>query len=531
VKRFLHWSLSYRLALLTTPLFLLLFVLQAAAQSASGDISPYSLEIDPSANLYPSGTPGFVDWVRDSLPNTDPASLVNSIATGIIPNLTGAPGGTGHWNGVRIVDGIDGGDRDIFLTGGKENDLSTWNIGKGTVGSSKYDITQAYLANNQQSLYFGMERRGNNGTTAFDFEFNQLAPNPATPLLPTRSIGDVLFTFEMSGSGSSGSAVPHYFVWNGAKYIERIPPPPSLVSSINNVDTPAAPWGYVNSKGAWVLGTIPRFEFAEASVSLADAFPNFTPCNNRAFVQVRTRSSASDTSDLKDTTHIFEFLFGGPEAVPSFAINCAAQFSYDGTQSTDSMSGHNVAYSWDFTPPAGVTLAGAGLTGPDSGGTYHSTSASGVVNVGLSAGVDSATIAARLTVIEGTACTDSSDVVSVTVLRPLSAAITQKLMDGNTLTVTLTGSAPGATALQWQRLNSSGVWVDIAGANGSAFTYSSFEADSAPTVQNFNINGEAYQGKLFQVQIRLHAFRVIGGLTCEAFSPPLTVKKVIAVDP
>ena len=114
------------------------------------------------------------------------------------PKPNSAPGGAGHWNGVRIVDGIDGADQDIFLTGGKENDLSTWNIGPGTVGSSKYDITQAYLANNQQSLFFGMERRGNNGTTAFDFEFNVLAPNPATPLVPTRSVGDVLFTFEMN---------------------------------------------------------------------------------------------------------------------------------------------------------------------------------------------------------------------------------------------------------------------------------------------------------------------------------------------
>jgi hypothetical protein len=36
----------------------------------------------------------------------------------------------------RIVDGIAGNDRNIFLTGGKENDTTTWNIGPGTVGSS-----------------------------------------------------------------------------------------------------------------------------------------------------------------------------------------------------------------------------------------------------------------------------------------------------------------------------------------------------------------------------------------------------------
>ncbi|PYJ03200.1 MAG: hypothetical protein DME25_12955, partial [Verrucomicrobia bacterium] len=234
--------------------FLLLGVLaslalagRSVAQVVSGNISPNSLEIDlPSANLQPSGAAGFVDWIKDSLPNTDTPSLVNSIATGIAPGVTGATGGKGHWNGVRIVDGIAGNDADIFLNGGKENDTTTWNVGPGTVGSSKYDITQAYLANNQTTLYFGMERRGNNGTTAFDFEFNQVGPAGGSSYIPTRTIGDVLFTFELNGSGSSGSATPHYFIWNGSMYAEQIPAPSSLVSSINNADTPAAPWGFVD---------------------------------------------------------------------------------------------------------------------------------------------------------------------------------------------------------------------------------------------------------------------------------------------
>src|ERR1051325_8647231 len=215
------------------------------AAAVVGNISPASIEIDPSANLYPGV--GGLDWVKDSTSNTDPASLSNSIATGIIPNLTGRTGGTGHWNGVRIVDAVDGNEQDIFINGGKENDTTTWTIGPGSVGSAKYDITQAYLANNQSTLFFGMERRGNNGTTAFDFEFNQAQPNPAAPYIPTRTLGDVLFTFELSGSGSSGSATPHFFTWNGSAYVEQATLP-SLVSVINNADIPAAPWGFVNSK-------------------------------------------------------------------------------------------------------------------------------------------------------------------------------------------------------------------------------------------------------------------------------------------
>jgi hypothetical protein len=435
----------------------------------------------------------------------------------------------GHWNGVRIVDGIAGNDKDIFLTGGKENDTSTWNIGPGTVGSSKYDITQAYLANNQQSLFFGMERRGNNGTTAFDFEFNQKAPNSATPLIPNRTVGDVLFTFEVSGSGSSGSATPHYYVWTGSLYAERSLH--GMVSSINQSPVPAAPWGYVDSRGQWVLGSIPNFSFAEAAVNIAEAFPNFNPCNTSAFVQVRTRSSAVATSDLKDTTKVFEFRFAGPTAVASFDPNCFQQFTYSSAGSRDTDGGTTLSYVWDFLPPAGVTLSGSGVTGPDSGGFYHSTAAGGLVTVNLPSGVASADVKVRLNVFQGSGCSTSTALQNVNVLSRLTAAITSKVANGNNMSVALTGSAPSATSVQWQKLDRSGNWVDISGATAATYAYSSFEADSDPVVKSFVIEGITYQGKQWSVQLRLRAQRVAGGDVCEAVSAPVTLKKVLAVDP
>ncbi len=494
-----------------------------------GNIQPLAIEIDrPSANLYPSNNVGFVDWVKDSLTNTDTPSLVNNIATGIKPNETGASGGTGHWYGVRIVDGVDGAEQDIFLNGGKENLTNTWNIGAGSIGSSKYDITQAYLANNNQKLFFGMERRGNNGTTAFDFEFNQLPP--INSYFPNRTTNDVLFTFEMQGSGGSGSATPHFFIWDGTKYQEQIPPPSSLVSSINQADIPAAPWGYVDSKGKWVLGNIPRFEFAEASVDLTQTFPNFVPCNTTAYVQVRTRSSATDTSDLKDTTKIFEFSFGGPQAVPQLATTCSPQFTYDATSSINSNGGTNsgLSYLWNFTPPAGVTLTGSGITGPDGSGVYHSTNTTGTVDVGL-VGI-SATIDATLIAIESGSCSNVSSVVSITVANSLTAAITNKTMNGSNLSVTLAGSAPGATSVQWQRLGASN-WVNIAGAVSNSLTYSNFQSDATGVVTNFDVGTDPYQGQVYEVLLRFLATRTNSTTTCNATSAPIKVKKIIGVDP
>jgi hypothetical protein len=397
---------------------------------------PGAIEIDvPSANLYPGGSTAScstigsattLDWVKDCATNTDAPSLVDSIATGIQPGVTGRSGGTGHWNGVRIVDGIAGNDQDIFLTGGKENDTSTWNVGPGTVGSSKYDATQAYLASNKTMLFFGMERRGNNGTTAFDFEFNQAAP--ASTYIPTRTVGDVLLTFEMQGSGGSGSAVAHYFKWNGSTYVEQSSLPAGTVTSINqDTTTPAAPWGHVDSKGAWVGGNLARFEFAEAQVPLS-ILPGVNACGGHAFVEVRTRSSSTDTSDLKDTTKIFRFDFARPTA-------------------TASKTGANATSS-------SVNLSGS--------------------------------------------ATDISN-----------------------------------PQFQWQR-KSGANWVNIANATSSTLTYSSFEADDAPETVNFSLSSPAsaagaYAARLYVVELRLHVSD--GTATCSADSAPVTVKKLVAVDP
>ena len=65
----------------------------------------------------------------------------------------------------------------------------------------------------------------------------------------------------------------------------------------------------------------------------------------------------------------------------------------------------------------------------------------------------------------------------------------------------------------------------------TARVYSSFETDSAAAVQNFNIDGVGFKGKLFQVPVRLHAERVFAGVTCAADSASVALKKVIAVDP
>ena len=392
------------------------------ASADNGNIGTSSIEIDTvnQANLYPSpatkclaspstdfdATPNtnVVDWVKDCSANTTDFSASNSAAQ------------RGHLNGFRVVDGVAGSDQDIFLTGGKEELLGTWNPGPGTVGSSKYDITQAYIANNSSQAFFGMERRGNNGTTAFDWEFNRLAPSASNPdYIPTRSECDVLVTFEMQGSGSSGSAVPFLFRYDdplvantgsgGALDCSGYTPAtgyngdvaqsghyvavsaPGVVTSINNAAVHSAPWGTVDSKGAWTTGDIDRFQFAEASVPLSLLGISSTDvCSSVArYLQVRTRSSSTDTSDLKDLTKIKNFQFFAPvNPDQTLTTNCDSQFHFASSLQSGTPT-------WTFSiPDSGgqqtpVTLTGVGTTTVSA--KQHQNNASTWTSSGLSGDV------------------------------------------------------------------------------------------------------------------------------------------------
>jgi hypothetical protein len=176
-------------------------------------------------------------------------------------------------------------------------------------------------------------------------------------------------------------------------------------------------------------------------------------------------------------------------------------------------------------------MCGAGITGPDANGVYSSTLLAGAADVTYPSGVSSATIKVNLTVTEGQNCSGSSGDVNFNLLSPLTVAITEKSMVGSTLTVNLTASGPTGTSFQWQRLDSSTTWANISGATSSTLAYSSFEADSTASVVNLDIGGDAYQGQLYQVQVRVVGQRTANGVLCSATSAPITLKKVLAVDP
>ncbi|MFL5733113.1 MAG: hypothetical protein ACJ78Q_07900, partial [Chloroflexia bacterium] len=155
-------------------------------------------------------------------------------------------------------------------------------------------------------------------------------------------------------------------------------------------------------------------------------------------------------------------------------------------------------------------------------------------NVGLpSSGVlsQTATKASVHTVAEaGTPSTISTTPGSVVVDRVLSAVATKTGADGSTLCATVTGATNGATSLQWQRFDGTS-WVNITGATSATLSYCNFAADATPGPVSFSIGADNYTGKLYSVQLRLHAERNLHGNLCSTDSAPVTVKLVNAVDP
>ena len=101
---------------------------------------------------------------------------------------------------------------------------------------------------------------------------------------------------------------------------------------------------------------------------------------------------------------------------------------------------------------------------------------------------------------------------------------------GTDLTVTASASPTTLASYQWQKRTGASSWANISGATGSSITYSNFEADDfdGASATSFSLGGDSYAGKIYAVDLRVHGTDSSG---CSDDSDPVTVKKVIAVDP
>jgi hypothetical protein len=230
-------------------------------------------------------------------------SVVGPVAAAVPPstfeagdgNLTPA-GGTDWANVGPVSVGTDrtshAGDNS-FKRGSKENDACGF-ITTHPVPPNKADIIRFYVAGEavagQNFAYVAWVRDDAHGDVNFTVEFNQSKLFCPNGVQPQKTIGDILFEFQIhpgSFNGSPGTVVPQIRRWEGSRWSGPSPLGPIAEGSINSQGPVIDP----------IAGTtLDTSDFGELSINLTAAADG--RCFNNAVI--KSRASRSFTAALKD---------------------------------------------------------------------------------------------------------------------------------------------------------------------------------------------------------------------------------------
>jgi hypothetical protein len=314
-------------------------------QFASASSSTAGFEID--ANLYSSSA---TDWTA------------GTTGTGVINLDTSTSARCDQLStdtALLICDPVKS-DSTTFPGGSKESSPPGWLPIQTSQVTPKTDITNVTVNGRIDAdtkvpvIVNSMERLPKAGDVHLDFEFNQSVTGldsngaPTSSSVPTRQVGDLLIAYDLGGSvsnnlgamnvrvfkakaniGGCGATCVGYDYANpdvnssgGATLIDPSdcgdvgkPACTGVTAGMNTSEITAPPWQSYDSQYQ-LTDTIQPFGFAEASIDIQKATGQQNVCVN--FVTVKSRSSESVTSQLKDTTGIKPFPFCGGMTVKKF---------------------------------------------------------------------------------------------------------------------------------------------------------------------------------------------------------------------
>ena len=231
--------------------------------------------------------------------------------------VVGTPGNTDWVNAPARVVGLDqpsGGTDNAFGQGTKE-DAAAGKVVTGSIPPNKSDLTRFYEASEfvggKNYLYLAWERANVLGSANMDFEINQNTTPAFTgtftgPITLNRTAGDVLITFDFSGSGSPSLGLLRW-VTTGA--VSQCFSASALPCWGNRVDLSSSGYaeGAVNTTtvtdpiAPGAPRSLPGGTFGEAAVNLSDAgvFPAGR-CTTFGSAFLKSRSSSSFSAEVKD---------------------------------------------------------------------------------------------------------------------------------------------------------------------------------------------------------------------------------------
>jgi hypothetical protein len=191
-----------------------------------------------------------------------------------------------------------------FGNGTHESEVNV-TVVAGSIPNSKADLgkfadASETLANGDVMLYLAWTRNNDSGSTNFDFELNK-APQPdlTTPgaKVLNRTAGDLLINYALQGGAQNPTLSRR--VWNGTAWGPEIAFGPAVADGGFNQTTVIS-----NQLGGG--GNIAAARFGEAAINMTAAgiIPNQNdpnaPCASFGSVYVKSRSSQSFTSEIKD---------------------------------------------------------------------------------------------------------------------------------------------------------------------------------------------------------------------------------------
>ena len=249
-----------------------------------------NFEIDTDANLkLDDAAPPSIDW--------------GSVAQGTTAGTE-----------IRKQDTASGSGDESFGQGAKE-DTPAPAVVDGSIPPNKSDLKffGIYQEGNTSSGFLHMywsRVQEPQGTTNMDFEFNQSGTPSANGITPVRTSGDLLVQYDLSQGGVN----PVLFL---SKWINGTETPAATASDCEasnslpcwgkkvNLTTSGQATGSINTSPIPAgesdgLGGHSARTFGEASLSMTALFPDSTVCRSLGSAYLKSRSSDSFTSALKD---------------------------------------------------------------------------------------------------------------------------------------------------------------------------------------------------------------------------------------
>lgn len=284
-------------------------LVRGATAAALACATVVALSSSATANLSPNA----FDGSDGDLGVTDPAVTNPALATDWTPLYN-----ADHHAVTVGTDIASGASDNAFANGAKEDDTSL-SISTGSIPPNKNDLTRFYeasqFAGGHVYLDLAWERLVNIGSANMDFEINKVDNSGSqwlgdakktTTVGITRSDGDVLLSYQFSGSGTPSIVMSTWrktTLLSGQTCVAATAPPcwagqttlpPSQAEAKVNTVSIDDPIAGITGLGVGLFG--------ETSIDLtaAGVFPA-NSCENFGDVFVKSRSSGSSfTSELKD---------------------------------------------------------------------------------------------------------------------------------------------------------------------------------------------------------------------------------------